>query len=214
MGAHREQGQIKKAPRSRHGERGRAAFEALPRAPDWRGAGEGMGTATPPGQGQPRAGGLRDSPQRQLQREGKKCKEKRHLGAAGAGCRSPRLSPRQTAAGTAPQAGAVPRGGLAPATALSFLHRHGWVLEPRILPRTQLRLGLSRTSFPSPATTHPTHSSPGTTQSRHATSPTHRLHGRSHVVVSLRLLGQAGSLKQLLPVPHSRFRGGRWASAL
>lgn len=66
--------------------------------------------------------------------------------------------------------------------------------------------------FPSsPATTHPTHSSPGMTHRRHATSPTHRLHGRGHVVVSLRLLGQAGSLQQLLSVPHSRFRGGCWA---
>lgn len=64
---------------------------------------------------------------------------------------------------------------------------------------------------PSPATTYQTHSSPGTTHSRHAASPTHRLHGRGHVVVSLRLLGQAGSLQQLLSVPHSRFRGGCWA---
>lgn len=31
---------------------------------------------------------------------------------------------------------------------------------------------------------------------------THRFHGRGHVVVSLRLLGQAGSLQQLLPVAH------------
>lgn len=66
--------------------------------------------------------------------------------------------------------------------------------------------------FPSsPATTHPTYSSPAMTHRRHATSPTHRLHGRGHVVVSLRLLGQAGSLQQLLSVPHSRFRGGCWA---
>lgn len=39
-------------------------------------------------------------------------------------------------------------------------------------------------------------------------SPTHRLHGRGHIVVALRLLGQAGSLQQLLSVPHGRFRGG------
>lgn len=75
-------------------------------------------------------------------------------------------------------------------------------------PRTQPRLGPARTSFPSLPLYSPTHSSPSTPHGRHATGPTHRLHGRGHVIVSLRLLGQAGSLQQLLSVPHGRFRGG------
>lgn len=131
------------------------------------------------------------------------------LGPVWTGCSLSGICRRQVAPGTAPHGGEVSRrDGLAPAPALLSSPR-------RVGPggshpsRSQPRLGPARTSFPSlPRHYSLTHSSSSTPHGRHATGPTHRLHGRGHVIVSLRLLGQAGSLQQLLSVPHGRFRGG------
>lgn len=186
----RGRGAAQRAPSARR----RAAFKRPHRtAPDWR-----RRDGHTPGQGQRGEREARASLRGGEGNEGGRKPAPEGRGLQGSGRRpAPRCAGRELPLPDGPAPAQPPPP--------FFPHHRGWDAVAASCPDPP-RAGPARTSFLTPPARH----TPPRARSAAATlpAPTHRLHGRGHVVVSLRLLGQAGSLQQLLSVPHGRFRGG------